>query len=102
MYVVVVVKCVQPLPIRWAAKSDVPVLLLHLWLNGLTSLSNIHLATIIQDAAHTCSLQSQVILYKIEKDGDLPGRQANTHDVVFGWPSANMAVCHLDIWQRGK
>jgi hypothetical protein len=42
------------------SKSDVPILFLHLGLDGSTSLSDIHLTAITGDAAHTWNPQSQV------------------------------------------
>jgi hypothetical protein len=69
-------------------------------LDRLTSLSDVHLATVTGDATHTCSPQTQIALHRTEEDGDLPQLQANPLDVVCGQHSAEVVVCHLTYGRR--
>ena len=79
----------------------VPVVVLHPGLNEMTSLSNIHLATLTENVVHTKHFQS-VILNRMEGAGGIPAWQANTSEVVFGQQYASITVCHPDIWQKGN
>lgn len=82
----------------WLYEQSVQVVFLYSSLDGLTSLSDVHMATLIGDSVCIWSLQPHVVLHRMEEAGDLPWRQANTLAVVFGHHSA--AVCCLDIRQE--
>jgi hypothetical protein len=81
----------------WLYEQNVPVVFLYSGLDGLTSLSDVHMATLIGDTVRTWCLQPQVFLHRMEEVGDLPWWQASTLAVVFGHHSAEAAVCCLDI-----
>jgi hypothetical protein len=74
-------------------------MLLHLGLNGLTSLPSIHLATCTEDDVHTWRLQPQVILNRMEEARELSGRQANTSNDVFG---IILLIGLYAMWTYGK
>jgi hypothetical protein len=83
----------------WMPKPNMPEMFFYSGHAGLTSLSDVHLATFTGHAIHPWSPQPQVILHRTEEPGDFPQQQANTPDVVFDQCSANAVTCHLDIWQ---
>jgi len=76
------------------------VVFLYTGLDGLTSLTDVHMATLTGDTIRTWSLQHQVVLHRMEEAEDLPWQQVSTLAVVFGCHSAEAAVCCLDIWQE--
>ena len=77
-----------------------PVMFHFTGLNGSTSLSDLHLATLTRDAVHTWASQPQVIFHRTEESRDFPLQQANTLHLVFGQHAAEAAVCRLDIPQE--
>lgn len=84
----------------WLYEKNVLVVFLHPGLDGLTSLSDVLMATLTGDTVRTWSLQPQVVLHRMEEAGDLPWRQVSTLAVVFGRHSAEATVCCLDIGQE--
>jgi hypothetical protein len=54
------------------------------WSLQITSLSDIDLTTLTVYAVNPLNTQSHVVLHRTKEIGDLPNRQANTFNVVFG------------------
>ena len=84
----------------WISKRYVLVVLLYCGLCRPTTLSDIHLATLIKCAVHSWSPQSQLVLHRTEEAGEFRKRQANYTDVMLMKHSADPAVCRLDIWKK--
>jgi hypothetical protein len=67
----------------WMYKPYVPVEFFYSGPYRSKSLSDVLLNTLTQYAVNTRSLQSQVVL-NWTKETDLPRRQSNLYDIVFG------------------
>jgi hypothetical protein len=67
------------------------------WFYRATSLSDVNLTTLAGYAVNPRRPQFQVIFRRTKEIGDLPRRQANTFNVVFGLHSAESAVCSLVV-----
>ena len=84
----------------WISKRCVLVVLLYSGLYRPTSLSDVHLATLIKYAVYSWSPQSPLVLHRTEEAGALSKRQANYSDIILMKHSADPAVCRLDIWEK--
>jgi hypothetical protein len=60
--------------------------------------SNVDLATMTDNSPQTCCLHSQVILHRLEVDGNLSGQQANTSDVIPIFLASRPALLMLEYW----
>ena len=54
------------------------------WSLQITSLSDVGRTTLTEYAVNSRNTQSHVVLHRTKVTGDLPKRQANTFNVVFG------------------
>lgn len=86
----------------WMSKPNVPVVLFYSGFYRSTSMSDVHLTTHTEYAVNPRSPQYQVIIHRTKESGDLPGRQANKFNVIFGQYSAESVVCHLDIRKKSE
>lgn len=86
----------------WTSKPYVPVVPSYSGLYRSDSLSEVHLTTLAGYAVNLRRPRFQVVLHRMKETGDLPRRQANTFNVVFGQRSAELAICHLNMWKKSN
>jgi len=84
----------------WMSKPFAHMVLFYSGLYRSTTLSDVHLTTLARYAVNPWSPQSQIILHRMKETGDLPRQEYDAFDVVFGQHSAELDVCHLDIWNQ--
>ena len=86
----------------WTSNPYVPLVPFYSGLYRSDSLSDVHLTTLAGYAVNPCHPRFQVVLHRAKETGDLPRQQANTFNVVFGQCSAELAICHLNVWKKSN
>jgi len=83
-------------------EQSLPLVLLQPGLNSTVGLSDINLAA-LPGTLHISGpglFSPRSSWHGTEETGGLPGRQAITFDVAFGYHSINATACRLDMWQH--
>ena len=86
----------------WTSKPCMPVVPFHSGQYRSDSLSNVHLTTLAGYAVNSRHPRFQVVFHRMKETGGLPRQQGNTFNVVFGQHSAELAVCHLNMWKKSN
>jgi len=60
----------------WMIKPDVPVVPLNPALNGMSSLSNVNLSILTENAINTWCFQDVVVLNESKQSGNIPRQEA--------------------------